>query len=169
MQRSWEEVSRDRGPPLLRERRVVGRVQRLEREGQVFQFVLWRVSRIPRSLVAEEVLSTPRPRVQGLLSVTVENGRLRSGGHIPVHIQVVTTACYCDWASLHLRAGVPKDGMPTDLDLPSLNSRVPWGADVHASSWTPSSVSLHVHPHHPHPSPSRGKRGWGGKAGPHIR
>ena len=68
-----EEVSRDRGPPFLRERRVVWRVQGLKREGQVLQLILWYVSLIPNSLVAEEVLSTPgfrgsrqlRPRVDG--------------------------------------------------------------------------------------------------------
>lgn len=121
----WEEVSRDRAPPILRERRVIWRVQGLQREGQVLQLVLWRVGHIPRSLVAEEVLSTPRPRVQGFLSVTVEEWTIEApDGHIPAHIRARTTACYCDWASLHSRVEVPKDGTPTDPGFPSANSRV---------------------------------------------
>ena len=126
MQRAREEVPWDRGPPRLRERRVVWRVQRLEREGQVLQLVLWRVRRIPCSLVAEEVLSNPPHSVPGFSSATAESGwlRSRSGVHVPARIRAMTTACYCDWGSLDSRDGVPKDGTPTGPGFSSAYSRV---------------------------------------------
>ena len=110
---------------MLRERRVIWRVQGLKREGQVLQLVLGRVSRIPRSLVAEEVLSTPTsPRSGVLVSYGRRVERLGSVVHIPAHIRAMTTACYCGWASLHSRVEVPKDGTPTDPGFSSVYSRV---------------------------------------------